>query len=397
MTRLAWWDCAAGASGDMFLGALVGAGVPVSTLQAAVDAVTTEPVLLSVSEVTRGGLAATKVDVTAPRASVVRTWGSVRELLESADLPEPVRGTALAAFSALATAEAAAHRTSAEAVHFHEVGGLDAIADIVGAAAGLHALRIEAAAASAVTLGSGMVRTSHGRLPVPTPAVVSLLSAVGAPVSSGPAPYEMCTPTGAALLAATVTRWGGLPTMRVEAMGTGAGTRDLEEIPNALRLLVGTTVAGAAEPAAGMLTLEANVDDMDPRLWPAVLGRLLEAGAADAWLTPILMKKGRPAYTLAVLVQPGVADAVRRVVFTETTTIGLRESQVDRRVLDRELTTVTVGGRTIRLKTARLDGAVVNAVPEYDDVAAAAAALGRPVKTVLAAATAAAVTAGLAP
>lgn len=397
MTRLAWWDCAAGASGDMFLGALVGAGVPVSTLQTAVDAVTTEPVLLSVSEVTRGGLAATKVDVTAPRASVVRTWGSVRELLESADLPEPVRGTALAAFSALATAEAAAHRTSAEAVHFHEVGGLDAIADIVGAAAGLHALRIEAAAASAVTLGSGMVRTSHGRLPVPTPAVVSLLSAVGAPVSSGPAPYEMCTPTGAALLAATVTRWGGLPTMRVEAMGTGAGTRDLEEIPNALRLLVGTTVAGAAEPAAGMLTLEANVDDMDPRLWPAVLGRLLEAGAADAWLTPILMKKGRPAYTLAVLVQPGVADAVRRVVFTETTTIGLRESRVDRRVLDREVTTVTVNGRTIRLKTARLDGAVVNAVPEYDDVAAAAAALGRPVKTVLAAATAAAVTAGLAP
>jgi len=397
MTRLAWWDCAAGASGDMFLGALVGAGVPVSTLQAAVDAVTTEPVLLSVSEVTRGGLAATKVDVTAPRASVVRTWGSVRELLESADLPEPVRGTALAAFSALATAEAAAHRTSAEAVHFHEVGSLDAIADIVGAAAGLHALRIEAAAASAVTLGSGMVRTSHGRLPVPTPAVVSLLSAVGAPVSSGPAPYEMCTPTGAALLAATVTRWGGLPTMRVEAMGTGAGTRDLEEMPNALRLLVGTTVAGAAEPVAGMLTLEANVDDMDPRLWPAVLGRLLEAGAADAWLTPILMKKGRPAYTLAVLVQPGVADAVRRVVFTETTTIGLRESRVDRRVLDREVTTVTVGGRTIRLKTARLDGAVVNAVPEYDDVAAAAAALGRPVKTVLAAATAAAVTAGLAP
>jgi uncharacterized protein (TIGR00299 family) protein len=397
MTRLAWWDCAAGASGDMFLGALVGAGAPVSTLQAAVDAVATEPVLLSVGEVTRGGLAATKVDVAVPRTSVVRTWASVRDLLHSADLPEPVRETALAAFGALATAEGAAHRTSPEEVPFHEVGGLDAIADIVGAAAGLHALGIEVAAASTVTLGSGMVRTSHGLLPVPTPAVVALLAAVGAPVSSGPAPYEMCTPTGAALLAATVTRWGGLPPMRVEATGAGAGTRDLDEIPNALRLLVGTTVADAAEPAAGMLTLEANIDDLEPRLWPAVLGRLLEAGAADAWLTPILMKKGRPAFTLAVLVEPALADAVRRVVFTETTTIGLREARVDRRALHREVTAVTVGGRTIRVKTARLDGVVVNAVPEYEDVAAVAAVLGRPVKAVLAAAAAAAVAAGLAP
>lgn len=398
MTRIAWWDCSAGASGDMFLGALVGAGAPIAALQAAVDAVATEPVLLSVSEVTRGGLAATKVDVVAPQSSVVRTWASVRGLLESAALAEPVRRTALAAFAALATAEGAAHRTTPEEVHFHEVGGLDAIADIVGAAAGLHALGIEAATASPVTLGSGTVRGSHGLLPVPTPAVVSLLSAAGAPVSAGPARYEMCTPTGAALLAATVTGWGGLPPMRVTAVGTGAGNRELDEIPNVLRLLLGTPVAAAAEKLpAEMLVLEANVDDLDPRLWPAVLDRLLEAGAADAWLTPILMKKGRPAHTLAVLVGPGGADAVRRIVFTETTTIGVRESRVSRQALTRETATVMVEGQEIRMKLARLDGAVVNALPEYDDVAAAAAALGRPAKAVLVAASAAAAAAGLAP
>jgi len=397
MNRIAWWDCSAGASGDMFLGALVGAGAPIATLQAAVDAVATEPVLLSVGEVTRGGLAATKIDVVAPRSAVVRTWASVRGLLESADLPEPVRRTALTVFAALAAAEAAAHGTTPEEVHFHEVGGLDAIADIVGAAAGLHALGIAAATASPVTLGSGTIDSSHGLLSVPTPAVVSLLSAAGAPMSAGPARYEMCTPTGAALLAATVTRWGGLPPMRVAAVGTGAGNRELDELPNVLRLVLGTPAAAAEELPTDMLVLEANVDDLDPRLWPAVLGRLLEAGAADAWLTPILMKKGRPAHTLAVLVAPSGADAVRRIVFTETTTIGLRESRIGRQVLARETTTVTVDGQVIRMKIARLAGAVVNAVPEYDDVAAAAAALGRPAKAVLVAATAAAAAVGLAP
>ncbi|MGI8681404.1 MAG: nickel pincer cofactor biosynthesis protein LarC [Mycobacteriales bacterium] len=396
MTRLAWWDCSAGASGDMFLGALVDAGAPVETLQAAVDAIDTEPVLLSVGEVDRGGLRATKVDVGAPRSSVVRTWGSVRSLLEESDLVDPVRRTALAAFAALAAAEARVHRTAPETVHFHEVGALDAVADIVGAAAGLHALGIEGAAASTVTVGSGTVRSSHGVLSVPVPAVLSLLADAGAPVTSGPAPYEMCTPTGAALLAATVTRWGGLPSMRIAAVGSGAGSRELTELPNVLRLVVGTAVERPAE-ASTELVLEANVDDLDPRLWPGVLDRLLAAGASDAWLVPILMKKGRPAYTLAVLAPERGADGIRRVIFTETSTIGLRETSVAKRALARDIATVTVDDQQIRVKTARLDGVAVNALPEYDDVVAAAVALDRPVKAVLAAATAAAVAAGLAP
>ncbi|MBA2554791.1 MAG: LarC family nickel insertion protein, partial [Geodermatophilaceae bacterium] len=191
---IGWLDCSAGASGDMLLGALVDAGAPMSAMQEAVDALAVEPVLLSASQVTRQGIAATKVDVAAPRSTVTRTWANIRGQLEGADIPEPVRCTALDAFARLARAEATAHRTSPEQVHFHEVGGLDAIADVVGTAAGLHALGIRRLTAGTVALGSGMVRGEHGLVPVPGPAVLALLQEAAAPVWAGPAPYEMCTP-----------------------------------------------------------------------------------------------------------------------------------------------------------------------------------------------------------
>jgi uncharacterized protein (DUF111 family) len=204
----------------------------------------------------------------------------------------------------------------------------------------------------------------------------------------------MCTPTGAALLAATVSGWGALPAKRVTTVGTGAGGRDPAEVANILRLVIGETVDA---PASTELVIETNVDDLDPRLWPAVLTRLLEAGAADAWLTPILMKKGRPAHTLSVLVAEDTADVVRHVIFTETSTLGVRESAYGKRALTREFATVDVDGVPVQVKIGRLDGVVVNAQPEYEDVVAAAAKLGRPVKAVLAAANAAAHEAGLAP
>ncbi|MGH8894787.1 MAG: nickel insertion protein, partial [Actinomycetes bacterium] len=197
-----------------------------------------------------------------------------------------------------------------------------------------------------------------------------------------------CTPTGAALLAATVSSWGPLPAMRVTATGHGAGERDDGDVPNVLRILVGEAAQATGPDDA--LVLEANVDDLDPRLWPGVLAALLAAGASDAWLTPILMKKGRPAHTLSVLTPVAVADAVRRVVFTESSTIGIREQRVAKTALQRETSTVVVDGATVRVKVAVLDGDVVNVSPEYDDVAAAAVTLGRPVKSVLAAAVAAA-------
>jgi uncharacterized protein (DUF111 family) len=209
----------------------------------------------------------------------------------------------------------------------------------------------------------------------------------------------MCTPTGAALLAATVTGWGGLPPMRVRAVGAGAGTRDHDAVPNVLRLVLGEPTESTVDSTVDdvddasttpALVLESNVDDLDPRVWPAVLAALMAAGASDAWLTPILMKKGRPAHTLSVLTDPQHADAVRRVVFTESSTIGMRENRVVKRALVREMRTVTVDGVDIAVKVALLDGEVANVAPEYDDVAAAAARLGRPVKAVLAAAVAAA-------
>jgi pyridinium-3,5-bisthiocarboxylic acid mononucleotide nickel chelatase len=390
--NIAWFGCEAGASGDMFLGALIDAGAPLDVMQAAVDAIGVEHVGLRVRQVTRAGLAATQVEVHTPRSDVVRTWGNIRGLLESAELEDAVSVRALDVFARLARAEGIAHRVSPDQVHFHEVGALDAIADVVGTCAGLHALGVERAHASPVAVGSGMVRSEHGLLPVPAPAVLSLLAEADAPIHAGPVALEMCTPTGAALLAATVTAWGGLPPMRVRASGSGAGVRDHDEVPNVLRLVLGEPFDVAVEGGSlgEELVLEANVDDLDPRLWPAILSTLLAAGASDAWLTPILMKKGRPAHTLSVLTTGEHADAVRRVVFTESSTIGLREHRVAKRALVREMRSVTVDGVAIGVKVAMLGDEVVNVAPEYDDVVAAAARLGRPVKVVLAAALAAA-------
>ena len=377
---IGWLDCRAGVSGDMLLGALVDAGAPLDVLQSAVDAIGVEPILLRAEQVQRGGLGAVQVHVQAADAATTRTWADVRTLLSEADLAEPVRETALAVFARLAAAEAAVHRVDVEDVHFHEVGALDAIADVVGTAAGLHALGLDALTASTVSLGSGSTRGAHGPLPVPVPAVLELLR--GAPVVAGAVPAEMTTPTGAAILATVIDGWGELPPMTVLRTGSGAGGRDPAEVANVLRLVIGEPLAGAGQA----VLLETNVDDLDPRLWPGVLQRLLDIGASDAWLTPILMKKGRPAHTLSVLCTEALVAEVQRVVFTETSTIGLREQRVGKVALTRSETSVEVNGQRIRVKVASYQGKVVNTNPEYDDVAAAAAALGRPVKDVLLAA-----------
>jgi uncharacterized protein (TIGR00299 family) protein len=271
------------------------------------------------------------------------------------------------------------HGTTPDEVHFHEVGALDAIADVVGVCAGFAHLGATDVVVSPIAVGSGTVETAHGTLPVPPPAVAELLR--GTPTFGGPLPMELCTPTGAALLATLATAWGPQPPMTVEVVGVGAGGRDPEGHANVLRLFVGAaSAAGGGEP----LLLECNVDDLDPRVWPAVIAALLDAGASDAWLTPILMKKGRPAHTLSVLVDASRAGAVRAAIFRQTSTIGLREQPLAKHALDREIVGVDVGGRHVAVKLARHDGVVVNAQPEYDDVARAAAELGRPVKDVLA-------------
>lgn len=384
---IGWLDCSSGISGDMMLGALVDAGVALETMQNAVDAVAPEPVRLTASDVSRAGLRATKVDVEVAGTSsnAHRRWRDIKTMLDGAPLPPEVRDNAVRVFVRLADAEARVHGTSPDDVHFHEVGALDSIADVVGAAAGLVSLDLSSITAGAVAVGSGTVATQHGWLPVPAPAVVELLRDV--PTYGGEIDAELATPTGAALLASFATDWGTQPSMRVSRQAFGAGGRDLPGQPNVLRLLIGEP-SGAT--VSGAVLLEANVDDMDPRLWPNVLSALLDAGASDAWLVPISMKKGRPAHTLCVLADAPLAGRMREIMFTETTTIGVRETPATKHALARHERTVLVDGHEIRVKVATRSGTEVNVQPEYDDVAAVAAATGRPIKDVLASAIAAA-------
>ena len=379
MTRVGWLDLGAGVAGDMLLGALVGAGVPLDDVRDALAPLDL-PIALRAEQVRRGGFAAVRVVVDVPEdGQPHRTWADVRLLLDR--LPEPLRATSTAVFAALARAEAAVHGVPEDDVHFHEVGALDAVADVVGVCAGLAVLRLDELVASPVTVGSGSVRTAHGVLPVPVPAVVALLAAAGAPGLGGPFPGEQATPTGVALVTVLADRFGPMPPMRPDGWGAGAGTRDPAGRADVVRLVVGE---GQAADPPGALLLESTVDDLDPRVWPLVLAALLDAGAHDAWLTPVLMKKGRPGHVVAALAPPAAAAAVREVLFRQTTTLGVRETVVGRTVLDREFRQVDVAGQPVAVKLGLLDGAVVNAMPEFEDVVRAARQLGLPVDRVLA-------------
>jgi uncharacterized protein (TIGR00299 family) protein len=369
----------------MLLGTLVDAGVPLDVPAAAVAALPVERIRLVAEQVTRHGLGATRVHVDAPPSDHHRTWPDVRAILADAALPERVRDGALAVFERLAVAEGRVHRVPPEDVHFHEVGALDALADVVGVVAGFEHLGLTRLAASPVALGSGSARGAHGVVPIPGPAVLELLT--GIPVVAGAVPAEMCTPTGAALVAARVGEWTTLPPMRVERVGTGAGGRDPVELPNVVRLVLGEP----AEPQpADAVVLEANIDDLDPRLWPGVLDTLFVAGASDAWLTPILMKKGRPAHTLSALCPPDAVAGVRAAILATTSSIGLRVAPVGKVALERSQTSVAVLGGRVGVKVAADSGRPVNVSVEYEDVAALARELELPAKEVLRAATAAA-------
>ena len=384
---IGWVDASAGASGDMLLGALLGAGVPLDVVATAVAAVAPEHVDLTVETVTRHGFAATRCHVEVADSRTHRTWSDVSALLRDADLSDAVRARALAAFERLAVAEAAVHGTDPADVHFHEVGALDAIADVVGVCAAIEHLGLDELVVSPVAVGSGSVRAAHGELPVPPPAVAELLR--GVPSYAGPGAGESCTPTGAALLTTGATSYGAQPAMTVTAIGVGAGARDPATHANVVRVLAGVSTGstGAGEAPTGRdtaLVLEANIDDLDPRLWPGVIAALLAVGASDAWLTPILMKKGRPAHTLTALVPHAGADAVRTEIFRQTSTIGLRETVVGKTALERDMRVVHVDGEPVHVKLAMHNGRVVNVQPEYEDVVRAATRTGRPVKDVLA-------------
>lgn len=376
---LCWVDASAGIAGDMLLAALLDAGAPIGAVQQSIDAVLPGAVRVAAGTVTRAGMRALKLRLQFDAANVqVRSWQTIRALLQGAELDELTRGRAIATFERLAVAEAQVHDVEIDEVHFHEVGSLDSIADVVGCCAALSALKVSRLLVSVIAVGSGTVTTAHGTMPVPVPAVLELsrgwrIAAVGS--------SELATPTGMALVTAFAEASAELPELDVVALGIGAGERDPDERANVVRVVLGRSPQRSAGQA---VITECNVDDLDPRVWPSVLERLLKAGASDAWLTPILMKKGRPAHTLHVLSEPADAAELSSLVLAYTSTIGLRQYPVSKQALDRDWVSLAIGEASVRIKVAHAGGRILNVSPEFDDIAGLAAAGDEPVSAVLA-------------
>lgn len=383
MTTVAWFHCFAGIAGDMALGSLLDAGADLDEVRALLGRLPVSGWELEVEATMRGGIAATRAVVHAADDGVVRTYAHISGLVDEARLPQRVRDRAQAAFATLAEVEGRLHRRPTEQVHFHEVGSLDAIVDVVGTCAALEVLGVGEVWASPVATGTGMVRTAHGVLPNPAPAVVELLR--GAPTYGRDVQVELTTPTGAALLAASVTGWGPLPPMTVTTTGFGAGTRDLEGLPNLTQVVIGegrTAPQAAQPPGSGkgqpVVLLEVNVDDATGEtLAHAVVG-LLDAGAHDAWITPIVMKKGRPAHTVSALVDPALATQVAQMMVAETGSLGVRGQSLERWPSARDAGEVDVDGVPVRVKVS--PGRVKI---EHDDAVRAARRTGLPLREVV--------------
>lgn len=362
--KVAYFDCFAGISGDMTLGALVDAGLSFSVLKSELDKLSVREFTLSQRRVEKHGIAGTKIDVNAREGHVHRHLKDVLEIINNSEISAPAKEKAARVFQKLAEAEAKIHGTTIEAVHFHEVGAVDAIVDVVGAIVGLEILGIEAIYASKFRFGSGHTRGAHGAMPVPVPAVVEMTK--GFPSERTDIPYELVTPTGAALLTALASNIGETIQLRTENTGYGAGTRDVEQVPNLLRVEIGELVA---DPRTDLpVLLETNIDDMTPEIYGYLIDRLLEAGARDAFLTPVIMKKGRPGIQLTVLADPNKETELTELIFSETTTLGIRRLPVQRHILERRTDTVQTPYGPIRVKIADIGGKQ-RITPEYDDCA----------------------------
>jgi uncharacterized protein (TIGR00299 family) protein len=346
-STVAWFHCFSGIAGDMAMGALVDAGADLDEVRRLCEQVPIGGWALEAETVMRSGIGGTKVHVMASPTTVVRTAGHITALVEEARLPDRVRRRALATFQALAEAEGRLHRRPAEQVHFHEVGGVDAIIDVVGTCAALEVLGVDEIVSSAIANGVGMVRSAHGLLPVPAPAVVELLK--GIPTYQIDVPLELTTPTGAALMAALATDHGTMPAMTIAASGFGAGTADLGDRPNLTQVVVGERTA-ELDGGQPVTLLEVNVDDATGEQLAHAIAEVLDAGAHDAWITPIVMKKGRPAYIVSALVDPSVAAQVADVLRTETGSFGVRGRTMERWPQSRAIDQVEVQGFPVRVK-----------------------------------------------
>jgi hypothetical protein len=377
MEKVLYFDCFSGASGDMVLGALIDLGVPLDGLRAALAPLVPADCELAATRVSRSGIGATQFEVREHRheheAGGHARHRGLREILEmiaGAGLPERVASRASLLFERLGHVEAQIHQVPVERVHFHEVGALDSIVDIVGSVWAIDALGVDRIAASPLNTGSGTVATAHGHLPVPAPATIRLLE--GVPAYSNGVQGELLTPTGALLVTGHATSYGPMPAMIIRRTGYGAGQRQLPGQPNVLRAVLGEATAAAAAHDR-ILIVECNIDDMNPQFFGSLIERLQAAGALDAYLSPVQMKKNRPGTLVTVLAPVSLRDGIVDLLFRETTTIGVRYHESDRECLAREWTTVSTRFGPIRIKIARRGPAVMNAAPEYEDCAARAA------------------------
>ena len=365
MARAVYFDCPSGASGDMILGALVDAGAPLDALQAELGKLGLAGWRLAAREVRRGAFRATKVDVQVEGAQHGhRHLGDIVRILERSGLQREVVEGAARVFRRLAEAEARVHGTSIEEVHFHEVGAVDAIVDVTGAVVALRLLGIEAVHVSALPIGGGFVDSAHGRMPIPGPGTVELLR--NFPVVDTGVQAELVTPTGAAILTTLAAGAGRMPAMTVERVGYGAGSRDFPDRPNILRVFVGEVAGDAATETVAQV--ETTIDDMSPQLYEPLMERLFEAGALDVFLTPVIMKRSRPGTVLTALCPPARVAELSRVLFEESSTIGLRWTEVSRARLEREMVTIPTAYGALPFKVSRLGGRVVTVTPEFADV-----------------------------
>lgn len=380
-----YFDCFAGASGDMILGALIALGLNEKDFLQKLSKLGVSDYKISFEIVDRSGISSIKANVIVPVENEHRHLRDIEKIIDDSALADTVKTRAKLIFENLAKAEASVHGIEPEKVHFHEVGAMDAIIDIVGACIGFEMLQIERFICSKIHVGSGFVQMQHGKFPVPPPAVAELLSKKNVPIYSTEIQGELLTPTGAAIITTVCEDFGPIAAMEIDRVGYGAGSRQHDNFPNVLRLVLGKTDNFKTKTdleTEKLLVLETNIDDLSPEILGYVMERAFELGALDFWFIPIQMKKNRPAIMLSLLCNPSDKDKFLRFIFSETTTLGVRVKEVDRNCLSRTASKISTDLGEITLKTGKLDGKIVNVKPEYEELRRIAIESGRPLREI---------------
>jgi len=395
--KTAYFECRAGISGDMCLGALVDAGASLSAIRRSLKKIPIAGYTLSSRKVIRAGISATKVDIqikksavnahcdTPPHKEQTRKWKDIQNIIRKSVLPEKIKNKGLTIFKNLFEAEGKVHGEPFDSVHLHELGATDCIVDIFGILISLDYLGIEKVLTSPVNLGQGSVNTAHGLLPVPAPATIELLK--GYPVYSSEVPFELTTPTGAVIIKTLASSCASVPRLTIETVGYGAGNRDITAMPNVLRLMIGEEYTARNKPILpalenSVIILETNIDDMNPQYFESVMNRLFAAGALDVFLENIIMKKSRPGIKITAIVRENDADKMADIIFSDTTTIGIRMYRADRKILEREVKRIKTRYGFVRFKVSRLKGKIMTTTPEYEDMKAISEKTNTPIKNI---------------